>query len=144
MEKRRQSPLASNILCLILLLLTPAVHAKLAKVFTLTSPDGKTEEINSKAPLKDDSWKEVLPEQPSDLCQNRSPQASRDTLETLETQLELETLLQELKNAPKPRSLNLKQKVFLSQVPPCPPFLTELMVISRLLSGYDLVSNKKK
>lgn len=57
----------------------------------------------------------------------------------IESQLELQGMIDALIKMNKPRSLTPGQKRMLTKIPICEPYILQLKVISRLLSGYDLV-----
>ena len=57
----------------------------------------------------------------------------------MESQLELQGMVDALIKMDKPRSLTPGQKRMLTKIPICEPFTLQLKVISRLLGGYDFV-----
>ena len=61
----------------------------------------------------------------------------------VESQLELQGMIDALIKMNKPRSLTPGQKKMLTRIPICEPFILQLKVISRLLSGYDIVRVQK-
>ena len=62
----------------------------------------------------------------------------------VESQLELQGMIDALIKLPKPRALTPEQKKMLAKVPICEPYILPLKVISRLLGGYDLLRVQRK
>jgi hypothetical protein len=61
----------------------------------------------------------------------------------VESTLELQGMIDALIKMPKPRALTPGQKRMLTKIPICEPYILQLKVISRLLSGYDFVRVQK-
>ena len=60
-----------------------------------------------------------------------------ELMEAIEVNLELQTIVESLTSMGGPRVLSLSQKYFLSQVPFCDPFATNLQRVSQLIHGSD-------
>ncbi len=69
------------------------------------------------------------------LCQKTL--SNTQELKKIELKLELEMLMEELANQPKPRSLTDLQIETLGKVPACESFRLSLTAINKLLGGYD-------
>ena len=61
----------------------------------------------------------------------------------VESQLELQGMIDALTKMPKPRKLSEAQVKMLNRVPVCEPYLLQLKVISRLINGWDIVRVQK-
>ena len=62
----------------------------------------------------------------------------------VESQLELQGIIDALLKLDKPRLLSPAQQAMLRRVPICEPYMLQLKIISRLLKGYDLVRIEKR
>lgn len=113
------------------------------QMVTMKSPGGDVERFSS----KHSKFKQHRPDLPKIdiekkeyLCQRTIRLSSEQKIDLVETQLEINAIISQLKAMPVPRELSVHQKVFLAQVPFCEQFITDLMIISKLLKGYTLVS----
>jgi hypothetical protein len=124
-------------------MLAKKTPAKDSRLVTMRSPSGQTERFSS----KHSSYKKFKPELPKVdidkkdyLCSDGKRLNSEQRVDLVETQLELNAVISQLKVMPEPRELTVHQRVFLAQIPFCEQFVTDLMIISKLLKGYTLVS----
>ena len=124
-------------------MLVKKTPAKDARLVTMRSPSGQTERFSS----KHSAYKQFKPQLPKVdidkkdyLCSSGKGLSSDQRVDLVETQLELNAVISQLKVMPEPRELTVHQRVFLAQIPFCEQFVTDLMIISKLLKGYTLVS----
>jgi len=112
----------------------------------MRSPSGKIEKIttdNTKhfAGIQSIFAKEKIKPK-SHLCGKLRARTITNNLSQIESRLEVDILLDNLKKAYKPRSLSYEQKLFLAEIPTCGTFLLDLEIIGKLLQGYDLIDFK--
>ena len=128
-------------------MLAKSIPEKDERMVTMRSPSGETERFSSKhAAYK--QYKPQLPKVDIDkkdyLCKNGKGLNAEERVDLVETQLEIDSVIAQLKVMPEPRELTVHQRVFLAQVPFCEQFVTDLMIISKLLKGYTLLSLSSK
>jgi hypothetical protein len=128
-------------------MLQKAIPEKDERLVVMRSPSGETERFSAKHA----NYKQYKPELPKVdiekkgyLCKNGKGLNSEERVDLVETQLEIDSVIAQLKVMPEPRELTVHQRVFLAQVPFCEQFVTDLMIISKLLKGYTLISSTSK
>ena len=120
------------------------------RVITMKAPDGSLERFTDrKAELESTDAIVDIADLPLDhvkkrgwLCKNKKDTQWRD-VRRVESELELSFMIEHLKDTSKPRQLSAQQAWTLKRIPPCTPYLGDLKIVSRLVSGYDLVSVHK-
>ncbi len=109
------------------------------KVYSLKSPQGK------RLSIKTDSTSKNVTQKLANLgvkSNNVSCDVDTVSLDNVEVELELTSVIDKLKAQDKPRFLTDAQKDILARVPGCNSHSTELSVIAGLIKGYDLIKVK--
>jgi hypothetical protein len=139
----RWVPVTKRLGAITFLLLTGTLY--IFNGFEFPAPDGSRDRmsLNSKE-LRSDKSLGTISEIGVNLSVDKSTcdssaKGTRLLSRQLEYELDLRGIIDSLSMRSKPRVLSDIQRKMISKIPVCEPYLDELKVISKLLSGYDLI-----